>query len=94
MIVSDVIEAVNEGKSPLILTERTDHIKRIAELLDKKIKNVIILRGGMTKKQRVEVAQRLDDIDDNEERVIVARSVSEKKTLHSLNMRLTYCFLC
>jgi superfamily II DNA or RNA helicase len=72
MIVSDVIEAVNEGKSPLILTERTDHIKRIAELLDKKIKNVIILRGGMSKKQRVEVAQRLDDIDDSEERVVVA----------------------
>ena len=72
MIVSDVIEAVNEGKSPLILTERTDHLKRIAELLDNKIKNVVILRGGMSKKQRLEVAQRLDDIDDNEERVVVA----------------------
>ena len=72
MIVSDVIEAVNVGKSPLILTERTDHLKRIAELLDNKIKNVVILRGGMSKKQRLEVAQRFDDINDNEERVIVA----------------------
>lgn len=72
MIVKDVVEAVNAGRTPLILTERTDHLKRIAELLNDRVKNVVILQGGMSKKQRLEVAQRLDDIDGNEERVIVA----------------------
>ena len=72
MIVRDVIEAVNAGRTPLILTERTDHLKRLADLLDNSVKNVVILRGGMSKKQRVEVDQHLNDIDGNEERVIVA----------------------
>jgi superfamily II DNA or RNA helicase len=72
MIVRDVVEAVNAGRTPLILTERTGHLKRLADLLDDRVKNVIILRGGMSKKQRIEVDQHLDDIDGNEERVIVA----------------------
>ena len=72
MIVEDVIQAVQEGRSPLLLTERTDHLEQLAELLKGKIKNVVILRGGMGKKQRIAVAKSLDDIGDNRERVIVA----------------------
>jgi superfamily II DNA or RNA helicase len=72
MIVEDVIQAVQEGRSPLLLTERTDHLEELAKLLKDKIKNVVILRGGMRTKQRVAVAKSLDDIGDNKERVIVA----------------------
>lgn len=72
MIVEDVIQAVQEGRSPLLLTERTDHLEKLAGLLKDKIKNVVVLKGGMSKKQRVTVAKSLDDIGDNRERVLVA----------------------
>jgi len=72
MIIEDVLQTVDEGRTPLILTERTDHLERLAELLEGKVKKVVILRGGMSKKQRIEVTKSLDDIGDNKERVIVA----------------------
>ena len=72
MIVEDVLLAVKEGRSPLVLTERTDHLERLAELLEDKVENVVILRGGMGKKQRIEVAKKLDDIEVNKERVLIA----------------------
>ncbi len=72
MIVEDVVRAVQEGRSPLLLTERTDHLEQLTELLEGKIRNVVVLRGGMGKRQRVAVAKSLDDIGDNRERVIVA----------------------
>jgi superfamily II DNA or RNA helicase len=72
LIVEDVLQTVKEGRSPLILTERTDHLERLAELLYGKVKNIVILRGGMGKKQRIEVSKKLDDIGDNMERVLIA----------------------
>ncbi|HER45655.1 MAG TPA: restriction endonuclease subunit R [Thermoplasmatales archaeon] len=72
LIVDDVLQTVSEGRSPLILTERTDHLERLAELLHGKVKNIVILRGGMGKKQRIEVSKKLDDIGDNMERVLLA----------------------
>jgi len=72
LIVEDVLQVVKEGRSPLVLTERTNHLERLAELLEGKVKNIVILRGGMGKKQRVEVAKQLDDIGDNKERVLIA----------------------
>lgn len=72
MIVEDVLQAVGEGRSPLVLTERTDHLQLLADLFEGKVNNVVRLRGGMGKKQRIEVAKSLDDIGDNKERVIVA----------------------
>ena len=68
----DVLLAAREGRSPLVLTERTYHLQRLAELLDGKVKNIVILQGGMGKKQRIEVAKNLDDIEVNKERVIIA----------------------
>ena len=51
-IANDVIQAVRNGRSPLLLTERTAHIQQMLNLLDKQIKNIIILKGGMGQKQR------------------------------------------
>ncbi|MDX1737978.1 MAG: hypothetical protein R3261_07055 [Alphaproteobacteria bacterium] len=61
-----------EGRSPLLLTERIDHLEQLAELLEGRIRNVVVLRGGMGKKQRVAAAKSLDDVGDNRDRVIVA----------------------
>ena len=46
MICEDVMEAVREGRSPLILTERNDHLDALAERLAGKIQHLFPLRGG------------------------------------------------
>src|ERR1017187_9828145 len=49
-IVADILQAVGEGRTPLVLTNRTDHIERIALGLSS-IEHVLILKCGMGKKQ-------------------------------------------
>jgi superfamily II DNA or RNA helicase len=50
-ISDDVIEAVRDGRSPLVLTERQGHLDRLADRLTGTIRHVIVLRGGMGRRQ-------------------------------------------
>jgi superfamily II DNA or RNA helicase len=63
---------VASGRSPLLLTERTDHLDDFAVRLREKVQHLIILRGGMGAKQRREVADALAAIPEDEERVLLA----------------------
>ena len=72
MIFDDVLQALEAGRSPILLTERKDHADRIAERLGRFARNVLVLRGGMGTRQRREIMQRLEDIPDTDERVLVA----------------------
>ncbi|MDE0418288.1 MAG: DEAD/DEAH box helicase family protein [bacterium] len=72
MIFDDVLQALEEGRSPILLTERRDHAHRLADRLGRFARNVLVLRGGMGTRQRREVMQRLDDVPETEERVLVA----------------------
>lgn len=72
MIFDDVLKALVDGRSPIILTERADHVEKLAGMLRRFAKNIVVLKGGMGKKQRNEAAARLSAIPGNEERVIIA----------------------
>lgn len=72
LIVDDVIAAVDNGRSPVILTERREHLERLAPALEDRVAHVVVLRGGMGARQRQAVAERLAAIPASEERVIVA----------------------
>ena len=72
MIFDDVLEALEAGRSPILLTERKDHAHRLAERLIRFARNVLVLRGGMGARQRRAIMQRLEDIPDTEERVLIA----------------------
>jgi len=72
MIFDDVLKALTEGRSPIILTERADHVERLAELLKGFAKNIVVLKGGMGKRKRNEVIERLASIPEGEERIIIA----------------------
>ena len=52
IIINDVIEAVRAGRSPVLLTERREHLTYFADALAEKVKNIIVLSGGMGRKQR------------------------------------------
>ncbi len=72
LILDDVISALEEGRSPILLTERRDHLDLLAERLRGFARNIIVMRGGMGKKQRRAVAEKLADITADEERLILA----------------------
>lgn len=72
IILKDLLEAIKRGRSPLVLTERTEHLKLLASRLENTVKNVIVLQGGMGVKQRKAIMVRLLNIPENEERVLIA----------------------
>lgn len=72
LIVDDVIQAVEQGRSPIVLTERRDHLEFFETQLRGVVRNLLVLRGGMGRKQRLECQQRLADIPASEGRLVLA----------------------
>ena len=72
LIVEDICKAVNTGRTPIILTNRTAHVSVLEEKLKATIKNVISLTGVGTTREKREAMQRLQTIPDSEQLVIVA----------------------
>ncbi len=72
LIFDDLLNALEEGYSPLLLTERTEHVDEFAERLKGFAKNVIVLKGGTGKRQRKALAEQIASIRDGEERVLIA----------------------
>jgi superfamily II DNA or RNA helicase len=72
LIFDDILHALDAGRSPVVITERTAHLEALATRLARFAKHVVVLRGGSSEKQRRETAQRLASIPETEERVVVA----------------------
>ena len=72
LIFNDVLQALERGRSPLLLTERRDHAQYLADRLDRFARNVLLLRGGMGTRQRRQIMQRLKDVSEMEERILIA----------------------
>jgi superfamily II DNA or RNA helicase len=72
MILGDVAQALAEGRSPVLLTERRDHLDNLAERLSGRVRHLVILRGGMGSKQRREVSEQLASNPAGEERLLLA----------------------
>ena len=72
MIFDDVLQALEDKRSPVILTERKDHALLLAERISRFARNVIVLTGGVGAKQRRSAMQRLGDVSATDERVLIA----------------------
>ncbi len=72
LIFNDVVSAVQRGRSPIILTERNDHLDCLFEKLSPHIHHLIVLRGGMSSKEIAQATSRLATIPANEARVLLA----------------------
>jgi superfamily II DNA or RNA helicase len=72
LILDDVIRVLEERRSPILLTERVDHLEYFAARLEKLVRHVVVLQGGMGTKERRLVKERLAAIPDAEERLVLA----------------------
>ncbi|HEY3744270.1 MAG TPA: DEAD/DEAH box helicase family protein [Bryobacteraceae bacterium] len=71
MIVRDVAAAIRRRGSPLVLTHRTEHLETLANSL-RSVCEVVVLKGGMGKQQRLAASNRLAQIPGDQPRIIVA----------------------
>ena len=72
LICDDLIQAIRDGRSPLVLTERNEHLDSLAKQLAGDVQHLVVLRGGMRKKELDAVSARLAAIPAEEARVILA----------------------
>lgn len=66
-----MLKALEVSRSPVLITERKEHLAYFQERFIHFAKNVIVLQGGMATKQRQEIMTKLNEIPDDEERIIL-----------------------
>lgn len=72
MIIRDVQQVIAEGRSPIILTERREHLNLLVEALKNAAENVVVLHGGVSNKARKASLLRLVEVPETESRLILA----------------------
>ena len=72
LILDDVVQALQEGRSPILLTERKDHLEHLATRLRPFVRHLVVLQGGMTPSERREVTARLAEYPGDEPRLVLA----------------------
>lgn len=71
MICADVLGTLRAGRSPLVLTERVEHIEALAKMLSP-VANLIVLHGGLSKKDLKAALARVSENPGDAHRVILA----------------------
>lgn len=72
MIIQDLKEVLSTGRSPLVLTSRTEHLRSLADRLSGIAPQVFVMKGGMGAKQRKKLADSIAAVPSGEPRVILA----------------------
>jgi superfamily II DNA or RNA helicase len=72
MIFDDILNSLENKRSPIVLTERKEHLELLKQKLEKFVKHIIVLHGGMRAGTRKEMISKLESIPDTEERLILA----------------------
>jgi len=71
LIFDDVLSALEAGRSPVVLTERLDHLELLRARFEKFVRHLVVLRGGMTVSERDDAHAGLQ-VPADEERLILA----------------------
>ena len=72
MICEDFLSAVRAGRSPLLLTERVEHLQLLAQTLSDQIPSLTILQGGMGRKALQRAATQMLESPANHQLVLLA----------------------
>jgi superfamily II DNA or RNA helicase len=71
LIFDDVLKALEAKRSPVVLTERRDHLEYLQKRFSRFVSNLVVLRGGMSIGER-KVAEAALRVADGQERLILA----------------------
>jgi superfamily II DNA or RNA helicase len=71
LIFDDVLKSLEAKRSPLVLTERKDHLDYLRQRFSPFVKNLVVLRGGMSAGDR-KMAEAAMRVSDDQERLILA----------------------
>lgn len=71
LIFDDVLKSLEAKRSPLVLTERKDHLDYLRQRFSPFVKNLVVLRGGMSAGER-KLAEAAMRVSDDQERLILA----------------------
>ena len=72
LIIEDVKNAVKAGRTPLILSERIEHLNLLYERLSDSAQNVIFITGRGTQRQKNEILEKLTTVPSDESLIILA----------------------
>jgi superfamily II DNA or RNA helicase len=72
MIAADVEESVKEGRSPVVISERRGHLDLLADLLHGAADHIVVMRGGMGRRQFKAAMEEMSRIPAGESRIILA----------------------
>lgn len=71
-LFDDVLHTLEEKRSPIILTERIEHLEQLQNMFKGFAKNIITLSGNLSKKEQRSTLERLASLTDSEERLVIA----------------------
>jgi len=72
LIIRDLQNILSAGRSPLVLTSRTEHLDHLAGRLHGERSHVFIMKGGMGATQRTKLSESLAAVPPDEPRGILA----------------------
>jgi superfamily II DNA or RNA helicase/very-short-patch-repair endonuclease len=72
LICEDVLQALEDGRSPLVLTERNSHLDYLAYRLSAQVANTIVLRGRMGRRALKAALDRVAGTPATEQRLLLA----------------------
>lgn len=71
LIFDDVLQALEQKRSPIVLTERKDHLRYLQERFTPFVRNIAVLCGGLSASERKQCEAALS-VSGSEERLILA----------------------
>lgn len=70
MIFDDVLTELDNHSTPIILTERIEHVQLLEKMFSGFVKNIVILNGNLSDKEKRKQLERLNDLVDKEALII------------------------
>lgn len=71
-IARDIVNAYQEGRKVLVITERTEHLNLLQTCLAEAVSRCYVLHGRLSKKQRAATFDSLSELDEKAPRVLLA----------------------
>lgn len=72
LIIEDVMRNVRRNRFPVLLTERREHLEYFREAFEGQVEHIVVLKGGMGKKQLLKEKEKLDRLPEGASGLILS----------------------